>query len=155
MDSFRWHCWKLKQQKVDPAGTLWKWRRTDVDATSWCRIDVGMTSFRRHVPAGELVVITFYNLTVKQEETIRANVVLILWSCNELSLLNNYIMISRAILSPGGIQTRERFCNNPPTANGGLDCEGPRTESLDCAPEPCRMYWTKFQQTADQIHILY
>ena len=31
-----------------------KWRHTNVDATSWRRIDVDMTSFWRHVPAGML-----------------------------------------------------------------------------------------------------
>lgn len=37
-----------------------------------------------------------------------------------------------------GTQSRRRKCNNPSPANGGADCEGPRTEEMSCFKNECR-----------------
>ena len=37
----------------------------------------------------------------------------------------------------GGIQTRTRYCNNPPPSKGGRFCEGSSTSSSSCNTQSC------------------
>ncbi|RDD36819.1 SCO-spondin, partial [Trichoplax sp. H2] len=37
----------------------------------------------------------------------------------------------------GGVKTRHRLCNNPPSANGGEPCKGSHTERMHCQSAPC------------------
>ena len=37
----------------------------------------------------------------------------------------------------GGQTTRTRKCNNPPPANGGVDCAGDSEETQNCNTETC------------------
>uniref|UniRef100_A0A3Q3F4P0 SCO-spondin n=1 Tax=Labrus bergylta TaxID=56723 RepID=A0A3Q3F4P0_9LABR len=36
-----------------------------------------------------------------------------------------------------GVQTRERFCNSPPSQYGGNSCSGPHIQTGDCNSHPC------------------
>ena len=53
--------------------------------------------------------------------------------------------------STGGLQSRERLCDSPPPANGGLDCDGPRSENQICNDDPCRKYTSFASLTARRI----
>ena len=43
-----------------------------------------------------------------------------------------------SVLCGGGVQLFVRKCNNPVPANGGKDCEGPKSKSESCAYCPCK-----------------
>lgn len=45
---------------------------------------------------------------------------------------------------PCGGGTQSRVCNNPPPANGGLDCVGPSTQSCNVDPCPIDGGWSDF-----------
>ena len=39
----------------------------------------------------------------------------------------------------GGVQRRERLCNNPEPEHGGADCKGPETSAKNCNRFECRL----------------
>ena len=56
-----------------------------------------------------------------------------------------WIMASNcSVLCGGGVQLFVRKCNNPVPANGGKDCEGPKSKNETCAYCPCTLVFSTF-----------
>ena len=54
----------------------------------------------------------------------------------------------------GGVQYRQRVCNNPSPSDGGEDCPGEHSESRICNTELCKLEKTNIEYYSDYQHAL-